>query len=84
VLSCPASLEYDIGLYMKEQLSTREVAKKLGVTILTLQRHIKAKTIQAPPVQKIGAVSMRLWSTRDIEVAGKVLAGTRPGRKKKA
>jgi transposase len=68
---------------MKKPLSTREAAKKLGVTILTLQRHVTAKTVKAPPLQKIGGVSVRLWTARDIEKARKVLAGTRPGRKKK-
>jgi hypothetical protein len=69
---------------MKERLSTRDAAKKLGVTILTLQRHVSANTVKAPPLQKIGGVSVRLWSDRDIEKARKVLAGIRPGRKKKA
>jgi hypothetical protein len=69
---------------MKESLSTRDAAKKLGVTILTLQRHVSAKTVEAPPLQKIGGVKVRLWSERDIEKARKVLASTKPGRKKKA
>jgi transposase len=64
-------------------LSTREAAKKLGVHILTLQRHVRAKTVKAPPLQKIGGISVRLWTARDIEKARKVLAGIRPGRKKK-
>ena len=68
---------------MKERLSTRDAAKKLGVTILTLQRHVKAKTIDAPPLQRVGGVSVRLWTARDIEKARKVLAGVKPGRKKK-
>jgi hypothetical protein len=69
---------------VKEKLSTRDAAKKLGVTILTLQRHVTAKTVDAPPLQRIGGVSVRLWTARDIEKARKVLAGIRPGRKKKA
>ena len=69
---------------MKERLSTREAAKKLGVTILTLQRHVTAKTVKAPPLQKIGGVSVRLWTARDIEKARRVLAKTKPGRKTKA
>ena|ERR1700732_1986345 len=54
--------------------STREAAKKLGVTILTLQRHVSAKTFDAPPLTKVGGVSVRLWSDRDIERARRVLA----------
>jgi excisionase family DNA binding protein len=68
---------------MKERLSTRQAAKKLGVTLLTLQRHVSAGTIEAPPLQKIGGSTMRLWTARDIEKARKVLAATRPGRKKR-
>ena len=68
---------------MKEQFSTREAAKKLGVTILTLQRHVSARTVKAPPFQKIGGVSVRLWTARDIEKSRKILAGIKPGRKKK-
>ena len=63
--------------------STREAAKKLDVNLVTLQRHIAAKTIQAPPLQKVGGVTVRLWTARDIERARKVLLGIRPGRKKK-
>lgn len=69
---------------MKERLSTREAAEKLGVTLLTLQRHVSAKTVDAPPLQKVGGVSIRLWTNRDIERTRKVLAGIKPGRKKKA
>jgi hypothetical protein len=69
---------------MKERFSTRDAAKQLGVTLLTLQRHVSAKTVDAPPLLKVGGVSVRLWSDRDIEKARKVLAGIKPGRKKKA
>jgi hypothetical protein len=69
---------------MKEELSTREAAKKLGVTLLTLQRHVTAKTVDAPALRKVGGVTVRLWTARDIEKARKVLAGIKPGRKKKA
>lgn len=68
---------------MKGQFSTREAAAKLGVTILTLQRHVSAETVQAPPLVTVGGVKVRLWSNRDIEKARKVLAGLKPGRKPK-
>ena len=74
---------YDIGLHMKGQFSTREAAGKLGVTILTLQRHVSAKTVEAPPLVTVGGVKVRLWSEHDIHKARNVLAATRPGRKKK-
>lgn len=40
---------------MKGLFSTREAAKKLGVWLLTLQRHVSAKTVHFPPLQKVGA-----------------------------
>lgn len=64
---------------MAERFSTRQAASELGVTILTLQRHIKAETIDAPPIE----FGMRIWTARDIAKARKVLKATRPGRKKK-
>jgi hypothetical protein len=69
---------------MKGLFSTREAAKKLGVSLLTVQRHVSAKTVDVPPLQKVGGVSVRLWTNRDIEKARKVLARIRPGRRKKS
>lgn len=54
---------------MKERLSTREATKKLGVTLLTLQRHVTAKSVESPPLQKVGGVTVRLWAKGDIEKA---------------
>jgi len=68
---------------MKGQFSTREAAGKLGVTILTLQRHIAAESIEAPPLVSVGGVKVRLWSARDIARAKKVLSATKPGRKRR-
>ena len=68
---------------MKETFSTREAAQKLGVALLTLQRHVSARTVDAPPLQKVGGVRVRLWSNREIEKARKILASVKPGRKKK-
>jgi len=68
---------------VKGKYSTREAAKKLGRTLVTLQRHIAAGTIEPPPVVEVGTIKVRLWSDRDIEKARKVLAGVKPGRKKK-
>jgi len=71
------------GYIVKGKYSTREAAKKLGRTLVTLQRHIAAGTIEPPPVVEVGTIKVRLWSDRDIEKARKVLAGVKPGRKKK-
>jgi hypothetical protein len=68
---------------MKPRYTTREAAKKLGRTLVTLQRHIAAGTIKAPTLLKVGTVKVRLWTDRDIERAKKVLASVKPGRKPK-
>ena len=65
------------------RFSTREAAQKLGVTLITLQRHIAAETFNVPKLQKVGGVTVRLWTDRDIENARKLLANIKPGRKKK-
>jgi len=70
---------------VKEKLlSTRDAAKKLGVTLLTLQRHVSAGTLNAPPLTKVGGVTVRLWTLRDIKNARAILADVKPGRKPKA
>jgi hypothetical protein len=68
---------------VKDKYSTRQAAKILNRTILTLQRHIAAGTIDAPPLVTVGTVKVRLWTLRDIEKARKILGGIKPGRKKK-
>jgi hypothetical protein len=68
---------------MKALSSTREAARRLGISLLTLQRHATAQTVAAPAVQKVGGIKIRLWSDRDIEKAREDFAGTKPGRKKK-
>jgi predicted DNA-binding transcriptional regulator AlpA len=66
------------------QFSTREAAQKLGISLITLQRHIAAETFNVPKLQKVGGVTARLWTDRDIENARMILADIKPGRKKKA
>ena len=66
-----------------KDLSTREAAAKLGINLVTLQRHIAAKTIQAPPLRKVGGVTIRLWTAQDVESARITLATIKLGRKPK-
>jgi hypothetical protein len=68
---------------MVKAYSTREAAKKLSVSLITLQRHVAAKTFPVPALQRVGGVRVRLWSERDIKRTRKKLAGVKPGRKKK-
>jgi hypothetical protein len=54
--------------------SSREAAEKLGISLMTLQRYIADNNwIEAPALQKVGGVTVRLWTARDIERARKLI-----------
>jgi excisionase family DNA binding protein len=59
---------------MKNALSTRQVAKLLGITSDTLHRWIRELRIEAPPLQSLGGMKVRLWSEDFIEKAKKYKA----------
>jgi predicted DNA-binding transcriptional regulator AlpA len=63
------------------KLSTNQVAKKLGIGIATLTRHIQAGKVPAPPETMAGGMRMRLWSERDIERLKEALPKAANGRK---
>ena len=53
--------------------SSREAAKKLGISLMTLQRYIAdGNWIKAPKVKQLGQVKARLWSEGDIQRARKL------------
>jgi hypothetical protein len=68
---------------MRKAYSTRQAARKLDVSLITLQRHIAAESFSVPELQWIGGVRVRLWSEGDIKRTRKKLAKVKPGRKKK-
>jgi len=54
--------------------SSREAAKKLGISLMTLQRYIAdGNWIKAPRLQNVGGVKVRLWTDRDIKRARKLM-----------
>jgi predicted DNA-binding transcriptional regulator AlpA len=54
--------------------SSREVAKKLGISLMTLQRYIAdGNWIKAPKIRQLGNVKVRVWSDRDLERARKLM-----------
>ncbi len=63
--------------------STREAARKLGISLMTLQRYIAAGRIRAPKVRLVGSLAVRLWTDRDIERVRKQLTKIANGRRKK-
>jgi DNA-binding transcriptional MerR regulator len=49
------------------KFTTSEVAKRVGIHLVTLQRWIKAGKVKPPVPTLIGAVGYRLWSADDVQ-----------------
>ncbi|HTW32551.1 MAG TPA: hypothetical protein VMD76_12790 [Candidatus Sulfotelmatobacter sp.] len=62
-------------------LSTRDAAKKLGLSFTSLNRYIAAKKIPLPPLVRVGGVRVRLWSDKDIAKVHAILPKLKNGRK---
>ncbi|HVO64560.1 MAG TPA: hypothetical protein VMT53_26805 [Terriglobales bacterium] len=62
-------------------LSTRDAAKKLGLSFTSLNRYIAAKKIPLPPLVRVGGVRVRLWSDKDIAKVRALLPKIKNGRK---
>jgi predicted DNA-binding transcriptional regulator AlpA len=62
-------------------LSTREAAKKLGLSFTSLNRYIAAKKIPLPPLVRVGGVRVRLWNDEDIAKVRVLLPKLKNGRK---
>jgi len=63
------------------KLSTKQVAKKLGLTGASLSRYIKAGKITAPPETMAGGIKLRLWGETEIERLREELPKIANGRK---
>jgi hypothetical protein len=61
--------------------STREAAKKLGISWGTLNKFIALKQIPIPPLTRVGGVKVRLWTDADIARVQEVLPKIQNGRK---
>jgi excisionase family DNA binding protein len=70
-----------LGITVANLFSTSQAAKKLGVTLVTLQRHVSSGRVKAPKLGRVGGIKVRLWTDRDIDKARKILATIKPGRK---
>jgi hypothetical protein len=66
-----------------KSVSTREASRKLGISLISVQRYIAAKRITAPKLQKIGGVRLRLWTDRDIKRVRRQLPGIKNRRSKR-
>ena len=61
--------------------STREAAKKLGITAAALSRYIRDKKVPAPQIVETGKASMHLWTEAEIEHVRQLLPKIANGRK---
>jgi predicted site-specific integrase-resolvase len=61
--------------------STRQAAKKLGITDATLVRYIQAGKVPAPNSATSGGMTIHFWSEVEIEHVRKLLPKIANGRK---
>ena len=64
-----------------KQYSTREVAEKLGLHLVTIQMYIAEGKIPAPPLLKVGKGKLRIWTDQDIKSVRQILPKIANGRK---
>jgi Helix-turn-helix len=64
-----------------KNLSTREAARKLGITHASLSRYMAAKKIPTPKEAVYGRFRVHLWTQTDIERVRKLLPKIANGRK---
>ena len=62
-------------------LSTREAARRLGITQASLSRYIAAKKVPAPKSVTSGRMTLHLWTEVEIEHLRKLLPKIANGRK---
>jgi predicted DNA-binding transcriptional regulator AlpA len=63
------------------EFSTRQAAKKLGITQATLSRYIAAGKVPTPKFVQVGAFRVHSWSKEEIEALRKLLPKIANGRK---
>jgi predicted site-specific integrase-resolvase len=59
---------------MTKAYSTLQVAKLISVTSDTLHRWIRECRIEAPPIQSLGGMKVRLWSQEEVDKVRKYKA----------
>ena len=63
--------------------STREAARRLGISLMTLQRYMAAGKVAAPKTRRFAGALVRPWSARDIERVRKQLPKIKNGRRRR-
>jgi excisionase family DNA binding protein len=62
-------------------LSTREAAKRLGISHAALARYIQAGKVPAPRAVRTGATTTHIWTEQEVEQVRKLLPKIANGRK---
>jgi len=63
------------------QYSTRQAAKKLGITQAALSKYLKAKKVPPPKMITSGRMTLHLWTEAEIDQLRKLLPKIANGRK---
>jgi predicted transcriptional regulator len=66
---------------MAALFTTRQAAKKLGITAAALSRYVSTGKVFAPKILEIGALKVHSWTEEDIERLRKLLPKIANGRK---
>jgi MerR HTH family regulatory protein len=61
--------------------TTRQAAKKLGISAKTLSHYVAVKKVFAPKIIDVGGVVIHSWSEEDVERLRKLLPKIANGRK---
>jgi len=64
-----------------QKFSTREAARKLGLSPIALSRYIALAKVPTPEIVKTGKATLHLWSEASIEHVRKLLPKIKNGRK---
>lgn len=62
-------------------LSTNQVAKKLGIATKTLSRYVAQGKVPSPRIMKVGEGIIHIWTEKDAEALRKLLPKIKNGRK---
>lgn len=70
-----------VSLPRMTTFSTREAARKLGITQASLSRYVAAKKVPTPKAITSGRMTLHLWTAQEIEHVRKLLPKIANGRK---
>jgi predicted transcriptional regulator len=66
---------------MPKLLTTREVAKRLGISAAALSRYVSRKKVFEPETVEIGHLRVHSWTEKDVERLRTLLPKIANGRK---